>query len=674
MLRFIASYITSNIKLNTHEEIPQENVFNFAAAKNLDLFTTETEHSSDEDEQPEELDISSLRERKLKELTEKVLLRKIYRQMVMNRHAHDHLPLSQIQEKLDEEDLPLKVLQDKLKQKENSSIYTTIRENINFLLYSKPPKSKKSRPTTVITETDDNDIDDDIVPSTPKDLRDYDVWDDAIIGHLMNLVDTIGVETTQDDNSGGTVKETTSKVPKVPKVPKVDNDLINKVVNEVLNEVRKEESKNNFSGVKNSTFSKGTTNVTIKKEETIVVESSVKNTEKNTAKNTEKSTVKNTEKNTAKNTEKSTVKNTEKNTVKNTGKNTVKNTGKNTMKNTEKNTIRNLEINTTKNTGKNTVKNTGKNSVKSTENNASTNIENNVATNNVATNAKNNVTTNIFATNIENNIDDNVVMNVGNVIAKNTENDSKNVEIDIMDNIQEEGTNLESIKIAEDIINFGETINVAESLLRSDDLMNDNESLSSRKNVKRKSRRSIFSLGQPSSSNNKNPVQTPNSLKRNVSQLSRKSSIHSKKSYEIDISRRSSISSKFSFNATTDIIIEEQNEDGVNNNKFFKKNSRKSIHFLKNIWKNDHNLPLANNEECFLSSREIREKYYQQIDRVVPDQQRKVYPRTIGTAGDRSDPDYSNFYLSMPNGKWMVRTRTASRKITGTQYVDKEFI
>ncbi|KAF0434219.1 hypothetical protein F8M41_004911 [Gigaspora margarita] len=26
---------------------------------------------------------------------------------------------------------------------------------------------------------------------------------------------------------------------------------------------------------------------------------------------------------------------------------------------------------------------------------------------------------------------------------------------------------------------------------------------------------------------------------------------------------------------------------------------------------------------------------------------------------------YSNFYLAMPNGKWRVRTRTASRKITG---------
>ncbi|CAB5094910.1 unnamed protein product [Rhizophagus irregularis] len=652
MLRFFASYLTSNIKPNTttNEENLQENFFNFNA-KNFDFFATETEHS-DEVEQPQ--DISLLRERKLQELTEKVLLRKIYRQMVMNRHTQDHLPLSQIQEKLEEDDLPLKVLQDKLKQKENSSIYTTIRENINFLLYSKPSKSKKSKPslsTPIITDTVNNSDNNNNV-STPKDDKNYDVWDDAIIGHLMNLVETIGVEINQDENSGESINDTKESA------PKVDRQLINRVVNEVINEVMREEEFKKRSSHLNDTFTKGSTKVTTDKE-TIVAESStattvaiennaMKNIGKNTVKNIEKNTVKNIkniEKNTVKNIEKSTVKNIEKNTVKNIEKSTVKNIEKNTVKNIEKSTVKNIDKNTVKNIEKYTVKNKniGKNTVK---NNTSTKIENNVATNNAT-------------------------MDIDIEHVKNVKND---ITDDIQENIQED-TNLESRKIAEEIINFGETINVAESLLPSGNLMNDNASFKSTRSVKRKFRRSIFSLGQSStSSNDKNPDQTHNSLKRHVSDLSRRGSIHSKKSYDNDLSRRSSISSKFSFSANTDVIIEEQNEDDFNHNKFFKRNpsTRKSLQFFKNILKNNQNSPLANNEECFLSSREIREKYYQQFDGVKPDQ--RVYPKTIGTAGGRSDPGYSNFYLSMPNGQWMVRTRTASRKITGTQYVEKEFI
>jgi hypothetical protein len=582
MLRFVASYLTSNIKSNNaNEENLQRDVFNFNTIKNLDFFTTETEM-----EQPEELDISSLRERKLQELTEKVLLRKIYRQVAMNRHAQDHLPLSQIQEKLEEDDLPLKVLQEKLRQKENSSIYTTIRENINFLLYSKPSKPKKSRPlSTSTTKTDENNINVNNNVFTPRDDRDYDVWDDAVIGHLMNLVeeigvditipdensglmdliDTTGVDTIQDERFGGTVMETT---------PKVDNELISRVVNEVINEVMKEEKfENKSSRVNNkefSTFPKRSTKVTIEEDK-----------EKIVAESTSATTVA---------------------------------------------------------IGKNAVKNIENNAVKNIKNNVAINIENNSAT------------------------------NIENATVVNTENDLRNIKNDIMNDVQEndiqENTNLESRKIAEEIIDFGETINVAESLLRSNNLMNDNESLNSTK--KRKSRRSIFSLGQSSSSNDKNTA-----LRRHASNLSRRGSIHSKKSYENDISRRSSISSKFSFSTTTGVIIEEQNEDGSNNIKFSKRN-RKSLQFLKNIWKNNQNLPLANNEERFISSREIRERYYQQIDNVKPDQQQDVYPKTIGTAGDRTCPDYSNFYLSMPNGKWMVRTRTASRKITGN-YTKKIF-
>ncbi|UZO17709.1 uncharacterized protein OCT59_009050 [Rhizophagus irregularis] len=661
MLRFFASYLASNIKPNTttNEENLQENFFNFNA-KNFDFFATETEHS-DEVEQPQ--DISLLRERKLQELTEKVLLRKIYRQMVMNRHTQDHLPLSQIQEKLEEDDLPLKVLQDKLKQKENSSIYTTIRENINFLLYSKPSKSKKSKPslsTPIITDTVNNSDNNNNV-STPKDDKNYDVWDDAIIGHLMNLVETIGVEINQDENSGESINDTKESA------PKVDRQLINRVVNEVINEVMREEEFKKRSSHLNDTFTKGSTKVTTDKE-TIVAESStattvaiennaMKNIGKNTVKNIEKNTVKNIkniEKNTVKNIEKSTVKNIEKNTVKNIEKSTVKNIEKNTVKNIEKSTVKNIDKNTVNNNiDKNTVKNIEKYTVKNK------NIGKNTVKNNTSTKIENNVATN------------NATMDIDIEHVKNVKND---ITDDIQENIQED-TNLESRKIAEEIINFGETINVAESLLPSGNLMNDNASFKSTRSVKRKFRRSIFSLGQSStSSNDKNPDQTHNSLKRHVSDLSRRGSIHSKKSYDNDLSRRSSISSKFSFSANTDVIIEEQNEDDFNHNKFFKRNpsTRKSLQFFKNILKNNQNSPLANNEECFLSSREIREKYYQQFDGVKPDQ--RVYPKTIGTAGGRSDPGYSNFYLSMPNGQWMVRTRTASRKITGTQYVEKEFI
>ncbi|CAG8623421.1 11984_t:CDS:2, partial [Funneliformis mosseae] len=62
-----------------------------------------------------------------------------------------------------------------------------------------------------------------------------------------------------------------------------------------------------------------------------------------------------------------------------------------------------------------------------------------------------------------------------------------------------------------------------------------------------------------------------------------------------------------------------------------------------------------------LSDRELNIMKYKQIN-------------TVETSSRQTSPDYSNFYLAMPNGQWMVRTRTAARKITGTQYVDQERI
>lgn len=35
-----------------------------------------------------------------------------------------------------------------------------------------------------------------------------------------------------------------------------------------------------------------------------------------------------------------------------------------------------------------------------------------------------------------------------------------------------------------------------------------------------------------------------------------------------------------------------------------------------------------------------------------------------------SSPGYSNFYIKLPNGKWMVRIRDANRKIINTYEVD----
>ena len=127
--------------------------------------------------------MQSLRQQKQQELEQKVLLRRLTHQSVMNHYAQDHLPLSQLQEKLNEDNLPLAELRDKLKQQQrddSTTIYTTTKENINFLLYNnKQPtcaKSRRRRPTLSAF-------------FNKKNRKNSNDWDDAIIGRLMNLID-----------------------------------------------------------------------------------------------------------------------------------------------------------------------------------------------------------------------------------------------------------------------------------------------------------------------------------------------------------------------------------------------------------------------------------------------------------------------------------------------------
>ncbi|CAG8770002.1 15481_t:CDS:2, partial [Funneliformis caledonium] len=171
-----------------------------------------------------------------------------------------------------------------------------------------------------------------------------------------------------------------------------------------------------------------------------------------------------------------------------------------------------------------------------------------------------------------------------------------------------------------------------------------------------------FSSKEISSSQEDNSTKKSNQKSRRNSHLSRKSSIHSRSS------RQSSVSSKFSVN-TTGVIMEEGDDDPNNpkfRDKFFTtkrstRKSNKSLHFLRKLWKANHQQNLSSNETI--------EQYYQQNGDGY--QLREIYliverfeTNTVETSSRQTSPDYSNFYLAMPNGQWMVRTRTAARKIT----------
>lgn len=197
-----------------------------------------------------------------------------------------------------------------------------------------------------------------------------------------------------------------------------------------------------------------------------------------------------------------------------------------------------------------------------------------------------------------------------------------------------------------------------------------------------------FSSKEISSSQEDNSTKKSNQKSRRNSHLSRKSSIHSRSS------RQSSVSSKFSVN-TTGVIMEEGDDDPNNpkfRDKFFTtkrstRKSNKSLHFLRKLWKANHQQNLSSNETIEqyyqqngdgyqlrenLSDRELNIMKYKQQNNNI--QVEKFETNTVETSSRQTSPDYSNFYLAMPNGQWMVRTRTAARKITGTQYVDQERI
>jgi hypothetical protein len=184
MLRVVASFFSLKTKPITSNEENSQETF-------VREINTEIENVSNP------VDMQSHRQKKQQELIQKILLRKISHQAVMNHYAQDHIPLSQVQKKLEEDNLPLIALQEKLKDRDNISINTTTKENIKFLLYNKSPsrrlliKPRKLKPKNNSKETLDTTND---RPPTPKDDRDYDVWDDAMIGHLMNLIDTVDIE------------------------------------------------------------------------------------------------------------------------------------------------------------------------------------------------------------------------------------------------------------------------------------------------------------------------------------------------------------------------------------------------------------------------------------------------------------------------------------------------
>ncbi|CAG8751494.1 11914_t:CDS:1, partial [Funneliformis mosseae] len=117
-----------------------------------------------------------------------------------------------------------------------------------------------------------------------------------------------------------------------------------------------------------------------------------------------------------------------------------------------------------------------------------------------------------------------------------------------------------------------------------------------------------FSSKEISSSQEDNSTKQSNQKLRRNSHLSRKSSIHSRSS------RQSSVSSKFSVNTTATGVIMEEGDDDPNNpkfrNKFFTtskrstRKSNKSLHFLRKLWKANHQQNLSSNETI--------EQYYQQ--------------------------------------------------------------
>ncbi|KAG2209517.1 hypothetical protein INT47_008361 [Mucor saturninus] len=68
--------------------------------------------------------------------------------------------------------------------------------------------------------------------------------------------------------------------------------------------------------------------------------------------------------------------------------------------------------------------------------------------------------------------------------------------------------------------------------------------------------------------------------------------------------------------------------------------------------------------------------YYQQQQEVSPDDLQTALTTTTNTVPlkDYSGKGYSNFYIKLPNGNWMVRVRDGNRKIVATYEIDGSMI
>ncbi|CAG8617451.1 465_t:CDS:2 [Funneliformis mosseae] len=114
--------------------------------------------------------IQLVRQQRQKQLKETILMRNAAHRSLTSHYEQEHLPLSQVQEKLEEENLPLIQVQHQLEQqKDDPIIYTTTKESLRSLLFNQ----RKSY--NLLTK--------------PKKSK--------LIGRIMNLIDTIGVDPIQ---------------------------------------------------------------------------------------------------------------------------------------------------------------------------------------------------------------------------------------------------------------------------------------------------------------------------------------------------------------------------------------------------------------------------------------------------------------------------------------------
>ncbi|RIB09727.1 hypothetical protein C2G38_2044089 [Gigaspora rosea] len=160
--------------------------------------------------------------------------------------------------------------------------------------------------------------------------------------------------------------------------------------------------------------------------------------------------------------------------------------------------------------------------------------------------------------------------------------------------------------------------------------------------------------------NNDDKTYTP---RRTKSSLSRKRSIR-QKSLDNTLSRTSTMDK----NSFSEISEENLKESAGTDNTSHSLNSTKRAKSVKSLRKS-----LKNSDQDKNNSSLSEDK----LSTPSTDNNNNNQNKTCDERNDESkkvvnneNMGYSNFYLAMPNGKWRVRTRTASRKITGTHFID----